>query len=196
MTIYDPDPFSGLGILDPQRDVLLNEMAQQVQYFKELHESIEVKLLEPPAELEEVLVVSNVFFVQLLDDPVSIGANRWEYEWAEVEILADDTYALLENGRTSADPDRGPALNLYEQKNTDLFVMGGVAVAPLPGDIVVLSAAAGNDGSEDRQVVELTEKKRTDDSLAYRFLFPNGVQPTCPIPILPPPPIIQPGVLA
>ena len=185
MTLDGPNPFSGLGIFDPRRDELLGELAQQAEYFKELHESIEAKLLEPPLDLEEVLFVSNKFYAQLLDNPVSIGDNRWEYEWAEVEILDDDTYALLENGRTSFDitPERGPALNLHEQKNTEFVVLGGVQVKVLPGPIEVLSAAAGNDGSDDRQVIELTEKKRTDNTLAYRFLFPNGVQPSCPEPV-------------
>ena len=50
MTLDGPNPFSGLGIFDPRRDELLGELVQQAEYFKELHESIEAKLMEPPIE--------------------------------------------------------------------------------------------------------------------------------------------------
>ena len=134
--------------------------------------------------------VRSGIIIALITGSDEIAANRWRYTWAEAEMdpvapspPTDFTWSILAGGRSSST--LGEAFNRYELRHTDLVALGGVTIASLPADLMVLPVPVD-------ELVELTEYTSTADAAgdvfrAVWFDRPNGVEVTCALPPKDPP---------
>jgi len=199
MSLFLPDPFDGLSLLGSEARDLHNEMARYVGYFKELHESIEAKLLEPPqvATVPEEISFPVLLTFGLDPPPFEFSANRWEYAWREAALDAGNEWVEKPNGRSWIGGEAPqPARNWVEVGNTAFFAQHGIALDQTGGNPAIsLTVEPLPDGT----VVELTRVSPLEGPNRLWFTAYNELKVFCsapPSPILPPPPTIVPGVLA